>query len=163
LVRSQNCAEFLKVLDDQRLYPDGIRFAAAALPKPQGLWWGCLCVWETCRPKPPPKEHAALRAVVNWLKQPGEERRRAAEKASNDAGLDCPGGMLALATFLTGGSMSLPDLPPVEPKPGMFERTLATAVLLASARSEPAKLAAHQRQLLALVGDVATGRSRWGA
>lgn len=161
LLGQHNGADFLAALDGERLYADGIRFAAAALPKPHGLWWGCLCTWHAYRPTVPPKEHAALQAVVAWLQQPTDEHRRAAEKASTVAGIDNPGGGLALATFLSGGSMSLPNLPAVEPEPRVFARTLATAVLLASMVAEPARAPARQRQFIALVSDVATGRSRW--
>src|SRR5205085_1715395 len=133
-------------------------FAAAALAAPQGAWWGSLCAWDAYRPEPPPMERTALGAVLGWIGKPGEPQRRAAEQAALSAGLETPAGCLAWAVFVSGGSISRPDLPAVEPDPSLFGRTLATAVLLASTHKDPTQATARQRQYLALTHDVALQR-----
>jgi hypothetical protein len=160
LVAHQSCSGYLAALDRRELYRDGLRFAAAALAAPQGVWWGCLCAWDAYRPAPPAKERAALAAVVSWIATPDESRRRAAEQAALAAGLDTPAGCLAWAVFVSGDSISLPNLPAVKPAPNLFGQTLATMVLMASTHRDPSQATARQRQYLALANDVGSGRSK---
>lgn len=151
--------QFHAELCQQRLYADAIHLTAHHLLKPESIWWGCLCLWQAYRPQPPAPEEAALQAVVRWLQEPTEAHRRAADTASQSAGLDTPAGTLAMAVFCSGGSLTPAGLPPVHPKPDQTARLVALAVLLAGNRA--ADPAGYQRQCLALAPAVAQGRSRW--
>lgn len=157
----QTAAEYLALLDRERLYPDALRFAAYSLSKREAVWWGCLCLWQVYRPRPTVRQEEALKAALAWVQEPSEENRRSADAASQVTGQDTPAGGLALAAFYSGGSISLPGLPSVAPKPFLTAKTVAGVVLLASCQISPDQIAQCQRQFLALAADVAEGRSRW--
>jgi hypothetical protein len=150
---------FLGRLVENQLHADAIRFTAHRLPRPEALWWGCLCVWEVSRPKPTPAAETALGSVIEWLKDPSELRRRHAEQAGHAAGMDTPAGLLALAVFMSGGSISAPKLPEVAPDPLMTAKLVANAVLMASRTQTPETTL--QRQFFQMARDVAEGRSHW--
>jgi hypothetical protein len=151
--------EYFGRLERERLYRDGIRFVAHFLPRRDAIWWGCLCVWQAYRTGQSPKEKAALQAVITWLQEPDEGRRREAESAALAAGPDTPAGLLALAVFCSEGSLSGPGLPAVPPPAGLSTRTVADAVLLASNLGNPSDSPQFLRQCLVFASDVATGRS----
>lgn len=161
LQQRQTSREFIALLRENKLYADALRFVAHALPIQPAIWWGSLCIWEAHRPEPDPKVAASLQAVVAWIQMPSETTRRAAEAAAKEVGSAHPAGMLGLAVFFSGGSISKPGLPAVEPKPGLAAKTLAGAVLLASKQTKPKLVAQRQHQFLVFAEDVSTGRSMW--
>jgi uncharacterized protein DUF6931 len=63
--------------------------------------------------------------------------------------------------FMSGGSITPPGLPGVEPRPKMLPTLVASAVLMASRTVQPETNL--QRQFLALARDVLEGRSHWKA
>lgn len=161
IANSDDPGQFTAQLIEKRLYPDAIRFTAHRLPRASAVWWGCLCVWEVSREGPAAATEAALKGVIAWLRDPTEDGRRIAEKLADDAGIDTPVGMLAQAVFMSGGSITPPGLPKVEPKPQLLPNLVANAVLMASRTVQPE--ANLQRQFLAIAGDVLEGRSHWKA
>lgn len=146
---------FLTTLIENRLFVDALRFTAYRFSKREAVWWGCLCAWEVCRPKPKQVVSTALQACALWVKDPSEENRRATQ-AAGDAALGTPAGSLALATFLSGGSMSEPNLPVVEPGPLLTAKLVAEAVLHAS-RQVP-ETPACQRRFLGIASEIALGK-----
>src|SRR5947209_13528677 len=59
---------------------EGLHFLAHWLPKREAIWWGCLCTWHVARPLTVEAQRTAMRAVVQWVQEPTEPRRRAVEK-----------------------------------------------------------------------------------
>src|SRR5438128_432587 len=105
---------YVEQLALEGLAPDGLEFIAHWLPKRAAIWWGCLCLWHVGRPTLPAPEDAALRAVVQWVREPNEPRRLALEAAAEAAGnLRTAAGGLARAAFFSGGSLVPPGLPVV--------------------------------------------------
>lgn len=153
--------QFLQVLTEHKLYVDAIRLLSYTMPTRQAVWWGCLCVWHISKPEPSEKEAAALQAVFQWIQQPSEEARRAAEAAGQAAGPGTPAGALAMVVFLSGGSISLPKQPEVLPKPFLAARTVANAVLAASRKAKPAQIAEVQSNFLTIGHDIAQGKNLW--
>ncbi len=152
---------FLQALIAEHLHDDAVKFMAHALPKREAVWWGCLCVWKTCRPQPSAKEAAALEAAVHWVIEPAEEHRRHAEAAGLKAGADTPAGGLALAAYWTEGSMAPAGQPEAAPPPFLTAQTLAAVLTLAAAQAKDVPLAEHQRLFLQLGREVAGGKHRW--
>src|ERR1035441_8493863 len=70
--------EYVKLLLDQGLFPDAVRFVAHALPKREAVWWAWVCARRSAGDTPPPAIKAALDATEKWIAQPTEEFRRAA-------------------------------------------------------------------------------------
>jgi hypothetical protein len=157
----QSPGEFFSLLVQERLYADAVRFAAHYLPKRHAVWWGCLCLWDVYRPSPSDKAAAALHATVRWVRAPGEDNRRAAEKAGRVAGVGSAAGGLALAAYLSEGSIAPPGQPAVAPGPCLTARTLAGAVLLAAKQAGAARRVDCERQFVLLAADVAEGRLPW--
>jgi hypothetical protein len=159
LLAERSPEAFVAQLMEKRLHADAVRFTAYRLPRPEAIWWGCLCLWEMARPEPAPGVAAVLQTVIDWLQDPRDERRRAAEAAANEVGLDTPAGALALAVFVSGGSLAPQGLPEVAADPHLTAKLIANALLIASRTS--GREVAVQRQFLDLAGDVSEGRSRW--
>ena len=154
-------AEFFTPLVRKELYLDALRLAAYDLPKREAIWWGSLCLWRVHRSKPPQKLAGVLQAVLDWLRDPNEENRRAADRAGKEAGIDSPAGSLATAVFFSGGSISLPGLPEVESDPFATAQNVASAVVLASKKVKPERISQCQREFLVLAADVASGCLPW--
>lgn len=161
IASGQTPAVYFNVLIDKKLYRDAIRFVAHLMTPHQAVAWGCLCVWQALRPQPAPVQAAALHAAVQWLLNPDEQRRRAAETAGRAATVATPAGALALAAFNTGPSLSRPDLPIVAPPPGLSAQTVAAAVLLAVASGPVQQLEHRQRQALSLAIEVSQKWEAW--
>lgn len=157
----QTSGEFLAVLINCGLRLDAIRFAAHALRKHEAVWWGALCLWEFYRPDPAAGVSQVLQATVRWLQEPDDQNRRAVDAAGKNAGGNTPAGSLATAVFFSGGSVSLPELPEVQPKPHMTAQNVANAVVLACKQTGVARQAEFQSHCLLLALDVARGELPW--
>jgi hypothetical protein len=147
-------------LTGQMLHDDAIRYLAHALPKRNAVWWGCLCVWFAGQGKPA-TDVDAVRAAVRWVLDPSEARRRAAEPTDLMKAVRTAAGALAVAAFWSGGSMSLPDLPVVEPRATLTADCVTQAVLLAALSQGTFEYHALCRQFLALGLEVAEGKNLW--
>ncbi len=143
------------------LYRDAIQFMAHWLPKPEAVWWGCLCAWDICRDAVPLEMDEAFEAVVAWLREPNEPNRRKAQLAGKQLSMGNAAGAVAMAVFYSGGSMSLPELPNVDPPDDLFAKTVEIAVVVASQKKGAAKTEFQQRKFLRLGIDVAQGKNRW--
>jgi uncharacterized protein DUF6931 len=161
LDQRQRPEELFGLLVEKDLYEDAIRLAAHGLPKREAIWWACLCLWELYRPQPPAAADAALHAAVRWLREPTETHRRQAEAAGQTAGMNQPAGLVALAAFYSGGSITPPGQPEVAPKPELTGKLIATALLLALDLA-PASMKPKNRKLFAtLASQVGSQRLRW--
>jgi hypothetical protein len=161
LLRNDPSADkFLAALNSHHLYADGLLLLSRWLPIREAVWWACQCVWHLDRPVLPRKvEEEALRSAVKWVVEPTEPHRRAAEPAGEAASMSTPAGCIAHAVFWSGGSISLPGLPAVEPPPhaaaDMIARTLIVATAGLPAQDQ------HRRRFLQLGHQIASGGNRW--
>ena len=115
---------------------DALAFLGQALPRFEALAWACSILEdEAARTPMSARDRRALDVALRWLGDPSDERRRAAQDAAEDASERAAERMLGMAVFCSGGSISLPDLPPVLPPPEIAGRLAATAITLAAYRS----------------------------
>lgn len=151
--------EFFETLLAAGHLADARRVLAHTLPPRRAVWWAALCLQDsiTHKPLPTAEEAAAFEAAGRWLVAPSEWTRRAAEKAGWAAKPTTAAGILALAAFLSGGSMSRPGLPPVLPQAHLCGRLCGVVVYLASVRFDPARYKQHLRNYLAIGTEVARG------
>lgn len=154
---NQTAGEFLAALIAAKRHLDALRFAAHALSTEDAIWWACLCLWEFYRPNPSADVTHVLETTVTWLQEPSDEHRREVDAAGKAAGVHTPSGSLATAVFFSGGSVSLPDLPEVAPKPDMAAKNAANAVLLACRSGAPVDNIHMQNHCLFLALEVARG------
>jgi hypothetical protein len=149
---------FLDILLEKKQFIAGIDFIAHALPARESIWWGCLCVQHTCGEKLEPWERIACKMAVEWVRQPNEANRAAAQRPAEVLGPTSPAGALAAAANQTGGSLLPPNMPPVPPGPFAPAKSVALAVKVASTKGDALRMQATQRSLVELGIGVAEGR-----
>jgi hypothetical protein len=123
---------YRKLRDSDDL-PTAIRYLGHALPRLEAIAWAShlLQSWSRKQAAGSP-ERQALDSVQRWLEEPGDEYRRAAHEAGERAGAKSPERLLANAVFMSGGSISEPDLPAVQPPQQVCGSLAASAVLVAA-------------------------------
>jgi hypothetical protein len=151
--------QLVEVLVESGLYLDAIDFLAHALPKREAVWWACLGVRHALGADLPPKEFAALKAAVEWVLEPDEPKRRAAQAAGEAADFGTAAGCAALAVYGSGGSLTPPDLPEVPPEPFMTAKAVSGSLAMASVQGDPSTIPALQRELIELGWAIAAGRT----
>jgi len=153
--------QFLERISAAQLEVDAIRVLAAGLPKPESVWWGVLCV-KQLMPKPWRVVcESALVSAEKWVKEPTDANRRAAGSAAEKAGWDTPTGCLAGAAWLSGGSLSPPNLPTVMPREDLTGRTVA-GVLLMLLALDAKQADAMRTSILQLGQQIAKGEIKKG-
>lgn len=153
--------QFFDMLMEKKLYADARRLLAHAMPKRRAVWWGCLCALEALGPDLSEVENAALETAAAWVIDPSELNRRAVEAAGWAAKPTTLAGCLAMAAFLSDGSMSRMGFPFVKTKPYLTGRFVGVAVYLASVRKQPARYRERLRQFLEIGLEIARGRNLW--
>ncbi len=149
---------FLELLVSKQEYLAAIDVLAHALPKREAVWWGCLCTRHAAGPDLPAADRAALKAATQWVLDPSEENRRAAEAPGEATEYETPAGCLALAAFGSGGSLTPPNLPPVPPDPSLTGKVVSGSVKLAAATGDPLELPARSHQFVELGMKLAKGQ-----
>jgi hypothetical protein len=157
----QSPCELVESLLAHQQYAAAIDFLAHALPPREAVWWGCLCLRHAAAQKLPPAEEAACKAAVEWVMEPTDGNRKAAQVSGEKAGLGTPAGGLALAATWTGGSLAPPNAPAVPPGRFMPAKAVAGAVLLTAVKGDPVKITDTQRLFVELGMGVAEGRFVW--
>jgi hypothetical protein len=153
--------EFVRVLVERKQCPAAVQFLAHALPAREAVWWGCLCVRHVSGGELPPKEADACKAAVEWVLEPTEDKRKAAQAPGEKAGIGTPAGGLAMATTWTGGSLAPPEAPVVPPGPFVPAKAIAGAILLAATKAPPVKIGDTQRLFVEMGVGVAQGQFVW--
>ena len=161
LTPTHSVRQYLDALVAVPLRVDALRVLAVALPKPEAVWWGCLCVHLGLAKPWKPSAVLAIDAAEKWVHAPTDENRRACATAAEDAGWDTAAGCVAGAAWLSGGSLSPPKLPPVAPREDLTGQTLAGALVLASV-VDPKTCDATQDKFIALGLQVAGGQIKKG-
>ncbi len=155
--------QFIELLVQAGRFLDAVDFLAHALPRREAVWWACLGIRHAQGTELPPKELAALTAVVDWVLEPDEPKRRAAQAAGEAADYGTPAGSAAFAVYGSGGSLGPPNLPEVPPEPFMTAKAVAGSLALASVQGDPATMPAVQRELVELGIAIAEGKVVWPA
>ncbi|HEX7048898.1 MAG TPA: hypothetical protein VF188_01700 [Longimicrobiales bacterium] len=137
LRREHGPREFIAALVEVGAYADAVRLLAHALPRREAIWWAWSCARRAAGDAPPPEIRVALDLAEQWLLCPGEENRRAAMPAAEAAAIGTPAGCVALAIFLSGGSIAPAGLAPVEAEPYAAAKAIAGGVILAAVSDAP--------------------------
>lgn len=119
-----------------------LSYLGHALPRYEAVAWAAHSIRSMRSPSQPmPLDRQALDRTLQWVEEPTDEYRRAAYQAAEAASRDSPERLLAIAAYMSGGSIAPPDLPPVNPPQEVCGRIAATAVLVAAHRSGDATAA----------------------
>lgn len=141
-------AAYLDLLVQREQYVPAIQFLAHALPKREAVAWACQCVRNAGLGALDDIARAALDAAEQWVLDPSEPNRRAAQAAAEKAGYDTPAGCAAAAAFFSGGSLAPAHVPEVPPGPTLTAQAAAGSILLAAVLKEPEKALEKQRDFL---------------
>lgn len=152
--------EYFQTLMAQGCVLDARRVLSHVLPKRHALWWGLLCVWEAC-PQPAENVREVLAGVAQFIFEPTEARRRTVEDLAELVRPTSSAYCLAMGAFLSGGSMSRPELPAVLPKPFLTGRLAGVAVYLAAVAREPLKYRQRLEQYIHLGLELARHAEPW--
>lgn len=142
---------------------DALKLAAAALPKREAVWLALRCVQSLANDSTPPVQRAALDSARAWVDEPSDERRRATNDAAEKAGLDKPFGCVALAAYMSGGSLGPPDVPPIPPAEFLCGVASGLALEIALQLLPRAELAGVAQRFLALAREVDQQPAPWDA
>jgi hypothetical protein len=153
--------QFIELLLQARQYVDAFDFLAHALPKREAIWWACLGVRHAQGVELPPNEFAALKAAVEWVLEPDEPKRRAAQAAGEAADFGTPAGCAAFAVYGSGGSLTPPNLPEVPPPPYMTAQAVSGSLTMASSQSDSVDPPDIQHELVELGIAIAEGKIVW--
>lgn len=121
--------KFFELLLAGKKYREAVYFVGHALPRYEGIVWALQSLLQAGvldRSKP------ITNAILRWVDGPNDELRRKIQALGEAEGDFTPAAMLAMAVFMSGGSISEPDLPPVLAPPGASARLAAGAVLTAA-------------------------------
>ena len=134
---------------------EALTFVAHALPRAEAIGWAGRILEEEARTVTLDRaDRLALDYALRWLGEPDDARRRSAYDTAHGAGERAPERLLCLAVYFSGGSISLPDLPPVLPRPEIAGRFAAAAVRTAAYRSaNPAAVIQRALDLAESVGE----------
>ena len=133
------------------------------LPKREAIWWACLSVRHAQGSALAPNEFEALKAAVEWVLEPDEEKRRAAQSAGEKANFGTPAGCAALAVYGSGGSLGPAIYPDVKPGPYMTAQAVSGSITMASVQGDPRLVHDVRRELAELGIAIAQGKFKWPA
>jgi hypothetical protein len=137
---SADADELIDQLAADEHYLDALRLRGYLLPKRDAVWWGCLCVRDELDEPLPENQLAACAAAVAWVTDPTEARRRDCERASDAAGSNGPGGLLAISAFWSDGSIGPASAPEVPPDERLTCQGLAAALVIAAYLGDSTKV-----------------------
>jgi hypothetical protein len=133
---------FLKALTRSETPENAVSFCAYLLPRREAVWWAAQCV-RSLASSHSDAEQAALEAAETWVREPEEEKRRAALDIGSRNDKSAPTTWVALAAGWSGGSLTAPDQPPVPAPPHLTAKAVRAAVLTALARVPVKQRAEH--------------------
>jgi len=150
-------AEYLQLLLDNELYPDAVRFLAAALPKREATWWACQCARSSCGDEPSVADLKAIELAETWVYKPSDENRCLTQHAANETSFKTAAGWAAIAAFWSGGNISPVQAATIEPAEGLFAKAIVGAIMLAAVQSDPEKIKPNYQLFLKKGIDIACG------
>lgn len=139
---------------------EAVEFMAQALPRWEAVAWAVDGV-RGLTPNSDPANAAALDAASRWVSDPTEDTRRQAFAAAETSPHDSAERLLALAAFLSGGSIAPLDCEPL-PAPRAAAGQCAAGALLIAAATLPEPEIALAR-ILDVAERLAAGQALDGA
>lgn len=130
-------------------------FLAHALPRYECVVWGARALIETDAVN---RRDPLMTAILRWIDSPDDKVRRAIEGLVELDPSSTPATYLGKAVWLSGGSLSDPELPPVLPPPHVCAKMVGVAVINgAFAAKDPA---GTLRRMLGIGEEMAAGTAR---
>ena len=151
LVRDDSTpAAYLASLEQQKLYQDAIRFQAHKMSIEAGIKWAAGCAREMQPADRKEKKDEALEASERWIEAPGDAARRQAKEAADGETASGSTKLLAMGVFMSGGSITPPGSPEVNPPPYSGQKLIAGSILVSVVGDQPDKSAERYQRALAM-------------
>jgi hypothetical protein len=115
---------------DGKAWDRAISLCAYLLPRREAVWWGCQSL-RHIRPEASAAESAAIEAAEAWVKDPGDDLRRAALRGGMLGDGRLPATWMALAAGWSGGSVMPPEYGPAPVEPYQTARAVRAGLLIA--------------------------------
>lgn len=149
-----------------RLVADGelamaVEFLAHWMIAEQGVWWGCLCIWEVERERGDERLNAAMQLILRWLRTPSADTRQATQQIRAWFTKRDPIYLLSQAIWTTGPSLTADHLPPVKPPNYLFCKLVYVSVMVTASRMPPAERKSNLKQLLRFGMEVLQSANHW--
>ena len=151
LLREDSTPEtFVGALEKQELYEDAVNFQAHKLSSSDGVKWALACIRELESPEQKAKKSASLEAADRWVLAPGDSTRWAAKEAADKSADTTPADILAIAIFMSGGSIAPRESPEVQPPPYSAQKLISGSVRVTVLTHEPQHAVERYKRALAL-------------
>lgn len=125
---------YFQVLRTAEKRVEAVQFLGQALPRLESVAWAARAVRDLRgEDQAPAAEAKALRAVLLWVQDTTETRRRATFDAAEACDPVSAERLAALAAFFSGGSIAPPDCPPLPAPRDAAGKFASGAVLVATA------------------------------
>jgi hypothetical protein len=125
--------DFLASLTSSGEFDKAVGFCAFLLPRREAVWWGCRSVRKFI-PKRTLDEEEGIRVAEEWVREPGEERRRIALELGTRYSVKLATTHLAQAAGCAGHSFSIGAGDPIPIRPDQTARCVRSAILVAGCR-----------------------------
>lgn len=145
-------------LSTQEKYQDALRLRAYTLEKRQAVWWGCYCCRQELDGDLPLDQSEAVDGAADWVKDPSESLRRAAEAKAAKANYSGPGATLALSAFWSEGSLAPDGSPEVEADERLTSQGVTAALVTAAYLGDPTQATNRFKAFLTYGQDMADGK-----
>jgi hypothetical protein len=155
--QTDSADELIDALAAEEKFQDALKLRAYLMEKRQAVWWGCYCLRHELDEPPPPDQTAAVDAAADWVEDPTEARRRAAEAKAADAKYSGPGATLALSAFWSDGSLAPEGSPDVEPDQRLTSQGVTAALIAAAYLGDPTQASRRFQAFLQRGREVAQG------
>jgi hypothetical protein len=123
---------FARALAEGPTPEDAIGFCAYLLPRREAVWWACQCIRSLNRTLTP-GEAIFIEAAEAWVREPEDQRRRAALNIGLEGNRNGAATWVALAAGWSGGTMMAGENAVACP-PHLTAKAVRVAVLTALAR-----------------------------
>lgn len=143
-------AQYLDSLEKAGLFPDALRFLALNLAPDLSIKWAVACARELQSPEQKNQKDEPLEASERWIQAPNDATRRQARAAADRAKDRGPSSLIAMAVFMSGGSVASPAAPDVQPPPYTAQRMAGGSVQVTVVMDQPERLQERYRKALEL-------------
>jgi hypothetical protein len=150
LQQDSTSSAYLDSLEKQELYQDAIRFLAHKLPTDAGVKWAAGCARELQAPAGKDQKDESLEASECWIQTPSDTTRWAAKVATDKPESAGASMLLAMAVFMSGGSLAPAGAPEVAPPPYSAQKLIAGSILVTVVSHEPHKAKERYKQALTM-------------
>jgi hypothetical protein len=120
---------YCRQLVDAAQLGNAATFIGHALPRYETIVWAVQALRTSA---PNGATDPVLTEILRWVDDPTDERRRAIFALADAAGGDSATSLLGYAVFMSGGSISGPDLPAILPPADVCAKLACGAVLKAA-------------------------------